>query len=368
LEPKRILIIVGKMHYGGIETMIMNYYRNIDRLKIQFDFMLNYEEKGDFDDEIRQLGGKIYILPRLYFKNAFKYIKAVNSFFKEHKEYEIVHGHLTSVGFIYTTIAKWHNVKITILHAHSTAVKPTFKGFLEKIIMFPLRFCADYYFACGNEAGQYAFGKNIVKEKNYKIIKSGILVDNFIFNNDIRVKKREEVNLNDKFVIGHIGRFEYEKNHTFILDIFYEIYKKDKNSLLLLIGKGSGKEAIIEKVSEMNMENAILFLDTRSDINELMQCMDIFLLPSHYEGLPVVGVEAQAAGLQCFFSDAITAETDITGLCHFISLNTTAEFWADEILKLQNGYERNNTKDAIVKAGYDIKQQAKGLGNFYLDN
>jgi len=367
MKPKRVLIVVGKMHFGGIETMIMNFYRNIDRSKIQFDFLLNYEEPGVFDDEIRKLGGRIYIMPRLFFKNTFKYIKALFKFFKEHKEYEVVHGHLTSIGFVYLTVAKMCGVKTTIIHAHYTSVDNTIKGFIEKLTRLPLRVCADYYFACSNSAGRFIYGRNMLKKPNYKVILNGITATNFIFNMGIRNKKREELDIKDKFVIANIGRFELQKNHIFLVDIFSEIYRKDKNAMLILIGNGSLKKEIEDKVKKLGIENAVKFLGLRSDINELMQCFDIFLLPSHYEGLPVVGVEAQTAGLKCFFSDTITKETDITNLCEFISLNKNAEFWADRILKYKDGYERKNTENFIKNAGYDIKKQAKWLEKFYLE-
>ncbi len=366
MAAKRVLIIAGKMHYGGIEMMIMNYYRNVDRSKIQFDFLLNYQETGVFDDEIKHLGGKIYILPRLFFRNTFKYIKALNRFFKTHKEYEVVHGHLTSVGVIYSMIAKRHGVKKVIIHAHSTSVNCTLKGFAERILMLPLRFCADYYFACSNKAGKYAFGKNILQRSNYMFIRNGIQSEKFVFNQEIRAKIRTQLQLEGKFVIGHIGRFEYEKNHGFIADLFGEIYKRYSDARLVFIGAGSRKDEIREKVRTMGLEAAVIFLEPRPDVNEIMQGMDVFLLPSHYEGLPVVGIEAQAAGLKCFFSDAVTRETDVTGLCSFIPLSRPANYWADMILKYKDSYVRSNMRQSIIDAGYDIREQAMWLQNFYL--
>ncbi len=366
MAVKRILVIAGKMHYGGLEMVIMNYYRNIDHSKIQFDFLLNYQEAGVFDDEIKQLGGKIYILPRLFIKNLFKYIRALNQFFRTHREYEIVHGHLTSVGVIYSVIARRHGVKKVIIHAHSTSVNRTLKGLAERILMFPLRFCAQYYFACSNEAGKYAFGRNILKRSDYKFIKNGIQSEKFIFNEKMRAEIRAAFGFESKFVMGHIGRFECEKNHSFIIDIFSEVFLREPDARLLLIGAGSKKQEILEKVHALGLETAVVFLEQRSDINELMQGMDVFLLPSHYEGLPVVGIEAQAAGLQCFFSDAVTRQTDVTGLCSFIPLSSTENYWADMILKYKNGYVRRNMRQAIIDAGYDIKEQARWLQEFYL--
>ncbi|MFA7636502.1 MAG: exopolysaccharide biosynthesis polyprenyl glycosylphosphotransferase [Monoglobales bacterium] len=367
-NPKRVLVVAGRMHYGGLETMIMNFFRLVDRSKVVFDFMLNYEEKGVFDDEITAMGGKIFIMPRLKFRNTFKYIKEVNAFFKKHKgEYEIVHGHLTSVGFIYLLLAKLHGVKTTIIHGHYTRTDPTFKGWIERLILLPLRHCADYYFACSNMAGVFCYGKKKLKKDNYKLINNGIFIENFSYNTEVRERKREEMGLKDRFVILNIGRFEQQKNHTFLIDIFEKIYKRDNSALLLLVGNGSLMQKMQEKVERLGLSDAVRFLNVRDDVSELLQASDIFLLPSLYEGLPVVSIEAQASGIYCVMADTITTESDITGNCSFLSLKKSPDDWAEEVLKHKN-YNREDTTDKIKAAGYDIHEQASWLQEFYLNH
>lgn len=363
-DPKRVLMVAGKMHFGGLETMLMNFFRYADREKIMFDFMLNYKEPGAFDGEILSLGGKIHIMPRLFLKNLIIYTYEVFKFFKKHKnEYEIVHGNLTSAGIIYLAAARFYGVKTRIIHAHVTDVRPDFKGLVERLMMFPLRFCADYYFACSDAAARFCFGKNITKKKNYKLIKNGIDAVLFKFSPEIREKKRAETGLSGKFVIGHIGRFEAEKNHGFLLKAFFELQKKDESAHLLLIGSGSLRDVILTQIDSLGLTDKVTILDNRTDINELMQAMDVFVLPSLHEGLPVVGVEAQAAGLKCFISDAVTTETDITGLVSFLPINDPG-LWADEINKAK-GYTRTDTSGLIRRAGYDIREVAAWLTRFY---
>lgn len=364
--PKKVLVVAGRMHYGGLETMIMNFFRLMDRSKVSYDFMLNYEEKGVFDYEIKALGGKIFIMPRLQFKNTFKYIKEVNAFFKKHKgEYKIVHGHLTSVGCIYLLLAKLHGVKTTIIHAHYTSTSPRLKGRIERLALLPLRFCADYYFACSNKAGAFCFGKSKLKKDNYKLVKNGIFLERFLYNKEVRESKRAEMGLKDRFAILHIGRFEQEKNHTFLIDIFKKIYERDKSAVLLLAGNGSLMNNIHEKVNSLGLSNAVKFLGTRDDVPELLQAGDVFILPSIHEGLPVVSIEAQASGIRCVLADTITKEADITGNCRFLSLKSGSDAWAEEVLR-HKGYQRENTADKIKDAGYDIREQASWLQEFYL--
>lgn len=265
--PKKVLIVAGRMHYGGLETMVMNFFRLMDRNKVSYDFMLNYEEKGVFDDEIAALGGKIFIMPRLKFKNTFRYIKEVNAFFKRHRgEYQIVHGHLTSVGCIYLLLAKLHGVKTTIIHAHYTSTDPSLKGIIERLALLPLRFCADYYFACSDKAGAFCYGKSKLKRDNYKLVKNGIFVERFLYNKEVRESKRAQMGLNGRFVILHVGRFEQQKNHTFLIDVFEKIYERDKSAVLLLAGNGSLMDDIHGKVKSLGLSDAVKFLGSRDDI------------------------------------------------------------------------------------------------------
>ena len=263
-------MVVGRMHYGGLEMMLMNFFRNIDRTKVSFDFMCNYEEEGIFDKEIKALGGKIFIMPRLSPKNLFKYTFAVAKFFKAHKgEYDIVHGNLTSIGIIYLTIAKLYGVKIRIIHAHYAEAKNNKYAKLERLLLLPLRFCADYYFSCSDKAAQFCFGKNILNKKNYYLIKNGVNVNKFVFNQTVRDEKRKELNLDGKFAVCHIGRFGEEKNHKFLIEIFKEIVQMDESAVLVLVGNGLLFEDVKAQVKEYRLEDKVHFLGVRDDIAEM---------------------------------------------------------------------------------------------------
>ena len=364
---KRVLVVVGRMHYGGIETMLMNIMRNMDREKVMFDFMVNYEEPGAYDEEIRAMGGKIYLMPRLFLKNTFRYIKALNEFFAAHKgEYEILHGHLPSAAVVYLNIAKRYGVKTRILHAHSASIRRRWKQYVERPLVLLARGSADYYFACSDEAGAYCFGKRRLGKPNYQLVRNGIMVERFLYNEKLREESRRSEGLEGKFVIGHVGRFVEPKNHKKLIEIFAEVAKLREDAILILVGDGPLMEPCRKQVAALELENRVRFLGMRGDMDALYMAMDVFLLPSLYEGLPVAAIEAQAAGLRCFFSDAITKSADATGMCRYLPLNESAAAWAREIAACTDGYGRTCQKDAIAKAGYDAAVQAKWLEEFYL--
>lgn len=351
----RILNIVPNMRAAGIETFIMNVYRNIDRTKIQFDFLVHSQERQFYDDEIEQLGGKIFRLTYKDDKNFIKYIKDLNTFFKQHKEYNIVHGHMQSMLPVYLMIAKRNNVNIRIAHSHNNSYEKSFKGFILHIISRFTKYYSTNNFACSCDSGRYMFGKKI-----FEVVSNGINVDNFKFNKKIRDKYRDDLNLNDKFVIGHVGRFEKQKNHDFLIDIFANIVEQKENSVLLLIGEGKTKKKIKEKIDDLNLTDKVIFLGIRDDINNLMQSMDVFVLPSLYEGLGIVLIEAQSAGLNCFTTkDKVAKETNVSDNIKYIQLNNNSEEWAKEILSSKNN-ERSNDIN-MIKKDFDIKNVAHNL-------
>ena len=223
-------------------------------------------------------------------------------------------------------------------------------------------------FMCSRPAGIWSFGEKAVDSGQVRFIKNGIESERFAFNEEIRVRKRCELNLGDRLVIGHVGRFVLPKNHTFLIDIFAEIHKLKPNAVLMLVSDGPLMEEIQQKVKRLRLDNAVLFLGKRSDVNELMQAMDIFILPSLWEGLPLTGVEAQAAGLPTMMSDSITEEVCITPYAHMLPLNSGAKAWAGEALKLSETTRRTNTHDSIVRAGFDIRETAQWLESFYLEH
>lgn len=364
-KPIRILQCFARMDRGGSETMIMNLYRNIDRNRIQFDFVVHTNEKCEFDDEIIALGGKIYRVPRFKITNFYSYIKAWNMLFKEHKgTWSIIHGHMFTTSAIYLKIAKNYGLT-SIAHSHNTSSGHGLRAFIKVIIQFPIRFVADYYFACSKNAGTWLFGKRACRKDNFYVFNNAIDSKNFIYDPEIRTKKRIELQLEDKFVVGHVGRFHKQKNHDFIVDIFNEIYRKNESARLLLIGDGFLRKSIEKKVNDLGLSNYVIFAGVRSDIPEILQALDLFLFPSLYEGLPVTLVEAQASGLMVRASDTITREVAITDLIDFYSLKSPATYWANEILKNSEANERENKLDEIIKARYDIKQNTKWLEEFY---
>jgi Glycosyltransferase len=362
---KKVLMVAGRMNRGGLEAMLMGFFRNVDREKVTFDFMVNYEEEGFYDREIKALGGKIYIMPRLNPKNIFRYVSGLNRFFKEHKgEYDVVHGHLTSVGILYLTIAKWHGVKTTAIHAHYTDTVGNHYALLERLMLLPLRFCTDYFFACSDKAAKFCYGKNIVTKPNYKLIKNGVDIDKYKFNSDLRMKKRQELGIAEKYTILNVGRFETQKNHVFLMQIMKELHEKEKDAVLILVGSGSLEEKIKALAKDYGLDEYVLFTGDRSDVNELLLAADVFVLPSLFEGLPVVGIEAQTSGIPCLFSDTVTTEIDITGNCKFLPIDDSDK-WVKTILKDKN-IQRTDTSQLVQSAGYDIKEQAKWLEDFYL--
>lgn len=352
----RILQCVNSMHRAGLETMLMNYYRNIDRNKIQFDFLMHREERSDYDDEIESMGGRIYRAPRLYPQNYPAYFAYMKEFFREHPEYKIVHSHIDAMSYLPLRAAKKANIPIRIAHSHNTAIDKDFKYLLKQLFRHGIPNVANEYAACGKEAGQFLFG-----DRPCRIIPNAIDASLFRFDDAVRNTKREELGLNDKFVVGHVGRMSYQKNHTFLLDIFEKIADKRKDSVLLLIGVGEKENEIRQKTSKKNLTDRVIFLGKRSDVKDLYQAMDVFLLPSLFEGIPLVGIEAQFSGLTCVFSDKVPEEVQISEKCSFVSLGQPPEVWADEVLKLHTS-ERNNV---LISLDYDIRHAHAALEQYY---
>lgn len=360
-EPIRVLHVVTYMGRGGLETMIMNYYRNMDRSKVQFDFLTHRDERWDYDDEIEELGGKIYHLPRL---NPFspKYLKSLDNFFKEHKEYKIVHCHQDCLSGIVLKYAKKNGVPFTIAHSHSSNQNKDLKYLIKLIAKKSIVKYSDKLFACGKEAGEWMFCT-----LDFEILNNAIDTKRYIYNEENSLKMKEKLGIADKFAIGHVGRFRYEKNHSFIIDIFKEVCKKESNSVLLLVGDGPLEKEIKKKVNNLGLEDKVKFLGARDDVNDLMQGMDVFILPSLYEGFPLTMIESQASGLDCIISDKVPKECIVTNNVKSISLEESPEYWANKIIKSKNK-KRKNLYNEIQDAKFDIKSNAIWLQEFYLKN
>lgn len=347
------------MHRAGLETMLMNYYRNIDRTKIQFDFLTHRPQRDDYDDEIESLGGKIYRAPRLYPQNYPAYFSYMKKFFAEHPEYKIVHSHIDAMSYLPLLAAKRAGVPVRIAHSHNTAIDLDFKYPLKQYFRARINGVANYRLACGTKAGEFLFGG-----KDFSVIPNAIDTSKFCFNPEISIAKKRELNLEGKFVVGHIGRFSYQKNHTFLIKIFSEVLKREKDAVLLLIGNGEKEELIKQQVSKLGIGEQVLFLGNRSDVDELYSAMDVFVLPSHFEGIPVVGIEAQFSGLACIFSDKVPREVDFTDNCSFVGLDTSADGWAEHILSFKN-IERVSADNS--NSLYDIRNAVINLEKLYID-
>ena len=365
-EPIRVAQIMGKWLGGGVESVVMNYYRNIDRNKVQFDFICDEDSKYIPTDEIESLGGKVILIPP--YQKPFKYHKELKKVLKE-GNYKIVHSHISTMSFFSLWAAKSAKVPVRIAHAHSTTNKQEKKKNLMKQVLRPFsKVFATDYFCCSELAGRWLFGNKTYDDGKVYLLNNAIDVDKYKYDKKIRIDKRKELNLKDNdLVIGHIGRFVKQKNHDFLIDIFDEIHKQNKNTILLLAGDGPLKEEIQNKVKKIGLEKNVQFLGQRNDANELYQAMDAFVLPSLYEGLPVVGVEAQAAGLPCFLSTDMTKETKVLDSTKFIELSKSPKEWADIIIKELKLFQRKDTSKEITDNNFNIKNESKKMLKTYIN-
>lgn len=384
----RVLHVFGKIDLGGAESRVMDIYRHIDRSKVQFDFVVHTPDRGFFEDEITKMGGRVFHVPRFRLFNIISYKKAFREFFEDYgNEFAVVHAHMTSTAAIYLPIAKKAGIKITAAHARSAGVDPGFKGFLTRMLRKNLWKKADNLFTCSKMAGISVFGQKAVDKGLVKFVPNAIRVGLFAFNEKYREDVRNELNINDKFVVGHVGRLHYSKNHEFLIDVFAQLVRiynndpeKGENSpepVLLLVGDGPLRSMIEQKASDLGISDKVIFAGNQKDIYKYYDAMDCFVYPSRYEGLPGTVIEAQASGLRCIISDSICEEVDITELLTIRDLNDSAYNWAGEIYEYMKGYDINpEDKEAMAKkrtgyaklvyqAGFDVTLQAQKMTRFY---
>ena len=356
----RVLHIVTNMDRGGLETMLMNYYRHMDREKIQFDFLEHRRDRAAYDDEIESLGGRIFRLPRLNPLSS-DYFHALNAFFAAHPEYRIVHSHLDCMSAYPLCAAKNAKVPVRIAHAHSTSQDRNWKLVFKLISKKLISLYATDLFACSADAGEWMFGT-----KDAHILPNAIDIERYAFNIRIRNQTRKALGLDDAFLIGHVGRFSAVKNHSFFTDVFAQIKRQEPNSKLLLVGAGSEMQAVQQKVKALGLEADVIFTGVRNDVANLMQAMDVFVFPSLYEGLGIVLIEAQASGLPCVVSDTIPQEAYLTSLLTLEKLTAPTEKWAETVLEKRH-FPRTNRHDEIAAHGFDITTEAVKLQEFYIN-
>lgn len=360
MAPIRVLQVVTHMERGGLESMLMNYYRHIDRTRVQFDFLVHRQERAAFDDEIEALGGKIYRLPRLVPWSR-SYLNALNQFFDENLEYKIVHVHQDCLSSVILKAAAQHHVPVRIAHSHNANQDRNLKYPIKLWYRRSIPKYATDLFACGKDAGDWMFGG-----APYRIINNAIDAAAYTYAPAKRMEVRRALGLADELTIGHVGRFNPQKNHPFLLEIFSALLKKEPNAVLLLVGGGDDLPKMQEKAQALGILEHVRFLGVRSDVAELMQAMDVFVFPSLYEGLPVTMVEAQAAGLPCLISDKVPPECILTeGLVDVLPLSASPETWAEKILEKRE-LPRTDRRAEIAAHGFDITTEAVKLQEFYM--
>ena len=366
-KPIRILHVIGVMHHGGAETMIMNFYRHIDRTKVQFDFVENEGMFADYDEEIRALGGRIYHCPRYRGRNHFQSVAWWKQFLAEHGgEYKAVHGHIGSTAAIYLKLARDAGL-YTIAHSHSISFF-NLKGIVYQMYAYPTRFIADFFFGCSTLAGITRYGRRVCKNPGkFRMLNNAIETERFAFNAETRARMRRELGVADKTVIGHVGRFALPKNHVFLLEVFEQIHRANPDTCLLLVGGGELRKKIEDQAAQAGLSDSVIFAGVHDDVSAYYQAMDVFVLPSLFEGLGIVCIEAQTAGLPCVISDGVAQECirtkDLVSMCR---LDQPARQWAEHILA-RCGQPREDHSQEIRDNGFDIVQTTRWLENFYLN-
>ncbi|MEC2073412.1 glycosyltransferase family 1 protein [Alkalihalophilus marmarensis] len=358
-KPTRVLHVFGRLDTGGAESRTMDIYRTIDRERVQFDFAIHTEDDCFYTKEIELMGGRIYSFPRFSGKNYFNYKNAWTSFFSEHPEYNIIHGHQTSTGFIYLKEAKKFGVTKRIAHARNSNKDSLIKKYTT---MLAKKYATDLL-AVSRLAAVSEFGEKLTGGGYVKVLPNAIDVNKYAFNFTTRLEKRAEFNLTDDFAIVHVGRFHPQKNHTLLLEIFKEIQTKVKGAKLFLIGDGPLKEDILNRIEDLGIQDSVKLLGIRSDVPEILQAMDVLLFPSLFEGLPGVVLEAQAAGLPCVISSTITEEVRISDNVSFVSLTDGNQTWANKVVSFLEVIDRDTAYRKIINAGYDVGSVTKYYQN-----
>lgn len=354
----RILQVVTHMNRGGLETMLMNYYRNMDRTQIQFDFLTHRPYEGDYGEEIKQMGGKIYHLPTL---NPFSisYHQKLGQFFDTHPEYQVIHVHQDCLSAVILRVAKQHGVKVRIAHSHGANQIKDMKYPIKLVYRHFISRYATHLMACGEDAGKWMFCG-----APFDILNNAIRAKDYTFHAEVKKTQREKWQIQqNELLVGHVGSFTVPKNHLFLLDVFNEIQKKTA-AKLLIVGDGSQRPAIEEKILQLGLQDKVILTGLRSDVADLMQAMDVFVFPSLYEGLPVTLVEAQASGLPCLISDRVPIECKMTDAVQQIPLGDSPESWAEKAIAASKT-PRRDTYEEIKAAGYDIEENAKRLQKMY---
>lgn len=361
-EPIRICEFVGNMNGGGVEAVVMNYYRHVDRTKVQFDWVVADGSTIVPKHGIESLGGRVFTVPA--YTHLLQFQKSNYDLFCEHPEWKIVHAHMNALNVFPLKEAAKAGVPVRIAHSHSTAGPgETVKNVAKAILKTQANKYPTHRFACSQFAGEWLFGKN----EPFEIMYNAIELDRFFFDAQMRARVRADLGLaENEFAIGHVGRFVPQKNHSFLIDVFEHVANRRNDAVLLCVGSGEAEGFVEGLVRERGLQDRVRFLGQRDDVNHLYQAFDAFVLPSLYEGLGLVGIEAQAAGLPCLLSDRITREVDVTNTCKFLPVDDS-KVWTDDLCTME---PRTNTERVSIDhtdfANYDIVLQSECLTEKYL--
>lgn len=357
-KPIRIAQMMTEMNYGGVEMVVMNYYRHIDHSRYQFDFFALEGSKVPQREEIERLGGHVYLVPK--YTHLISYIKCVSKLLHEN-QYKIVHSHMNALSVFSLYAAKKAAVPIRIAHSHSTAAKGETKKNIVKNILRPFS-CVfpTHCFACSEKAGKWLFGN----KKAFNIINNAIDLPKFAYDEKVREKVRKELQIDDKFVVGYMGRLCYQKNPELAVEIFNSLHLQMPEAVLVMVGEGEYEQKIREKIRTLKLDDVVLLLGARNDPERLYQAMDTFVFPSRYEGLGMVLVESQVSNLPCFATKAVPKAAQILPCAQYIDNENDLSEWVDKIIKSKCNVRKNQV-DIIANAGYDIHCEARKLMDRY---
>jgi glycosyltransferase involved in cell wall biosynthesis len=360
---EKVLQVVGGIDRGGATIFITNNLKYNDNNKITYDFLIR-QDYSAYRSLIEASGGTVYVMPEFPKRFIKNWIETKHFFKNNAGKYSAIHVHANALLYMLPLkLAKKYGIKVRIIHSHNTKANKPIYGIIHKYNVKRVHKYANVFYACGMLAGKWMF-----KDKNFEVINNAIDINKFAFECHIRNRVREELQISETtIVIGHVGRFEEAKNHIFLLEVYYKYLEKNSDAKLLLVGTGSQETMIKEKVRELNIEDKVIFLGARDDVNCIYQAMDIFLLPSLFEGFPFVLVEAQTNGLPCIVSNNVSEECAVTDLVHSLSLEESVDVWADAVLRYAKRQENASYHSELMREkGYDIKDTSEKLLRVYL--
>ncbi len=363
MQKARVLEIIGKRPVGGVGTVMLNYQTYMDAEKVQMDYLIFGEEAENFDEQVKALGSKVYSYPALSGSQMGRTKGYLGDFFQEHaSEYDIVHLHAPNIAFLAFPIIAKYGIETRIIHSHATLyAENKIKAIRNKILWALAQGKITDRIGCSKAAGDFLFGK-----EDFVVLKNAIAYEDYLYQPEVRQAVRERENVSGKLVVGNVGRFSQQKNQIFLINIFAKIKELRPDSVLWLVGDGGLRGEIEERIRSLGLTEDVKLFGMVQNTKELYQAMDVMVMPSLFEGLPMVGVEAQASGLPCVFSEPITREVDVVG-CPYLALSEPAEVWAKEAIRMATSKDRRSYPEELDKLGFNIKLEAKRLEELYLE-